>query len=423
MNAKKTNILTDTFIRQMEIPKESRTEVFDGRVNGLILRVTSKGIRSWCYRYRFANKDRRMTLGHYPDLSLKEAREKATEATKMVREGNDPARERNLRESKRGVEYDSTFVSLSEKYLREHVRGEKHYIDPFTEKPLHRQWKETERILEKEVVPVIGHLPLSDIKKADIIALLAPIKAKAPYVANNVLKLIKGIYNWALSIDLVEMSPCLGMKAPHKAEPRNRPLNDEEIRKFWEACLEEGYPYGDAFRLLLITGQRRGEVGEMPYNELDRKNEEWILPPERAKNKRRHVVPLSPLALDVIKSIPNTGGDYLFSTHFGEKPINGYTKPIKRVLKSAGLENVCIKDLRETVATTMRQRLGISTDVIGQVLNHAPRGVTQRHYASASSIDDIRDALEKWDDYLSDLVLDNEDAHEGGNILPFPKMG
>ena len=113
------------------------------------------------------------------------------------------------------------------------------------------------------------------------------------------------------------------------------------------------------------------------------------------------------------------GGQYVFTTTMGRRPVSGYSKATKRLVELSGVDDFRLHDLRETMATTMRERLGIHTDVVGQVLNHAPQGVTQRHYAASHSPKDIRHALSKWAGYLGALL----DEDDGTNVIQFPGAG
>lgn len=408
--------LTDAKARKLNPPESGQKDHYDNDVPGLSLRVSSKGTKTWCYVYRFVSKSKRLTLGRYPDVSIKEARVMARGVAVDVAQGIDPVVEKRRLKREREREQDSTLAKVAVRFMREYERGAAHTDRPDDSEPLHRTWKKTQSLLDKYILPHLGSYPLSEIARADIRELLAPIHEQAPYMANYVFATIRKLYSWAVAVDLVETSPCFGMKKPHKAVPRNHPLSEEEILSFWNACITMGYPFGDAFRLLLITGQRLNEVCAMTESELDVRNDEWVLPPERTKSKRRHVLPLTPLAMEVVGGLSPENTPFLFTTMSGVKPISGQSKAKKRLCELSGLEKFCLKDLRETVGTVMRERLGISSDVIGQVLNHAPQGVTQRHYAASHSPKDMRNALLKWDGYLDRLVHETR----ADNVVQFP---
>lgn len=406
--------LTELSIKRAKAPRSGRLELNDSVQRGLCLRITANDVRTWVYRYRFAGRTKRLTIGRYPGISLQEARDAARRAYNAVCDGTDPSQEkkRAQREAERLAAH--TFGAVAERFMREYERGPAHFDGKPEAKPLHRTWRETEQILNRYVLPSWRNVPIADITRADVLAILSPIKVSAPYQANKTLAIVRKLYGWALANDLVDASPCAGVKKPHKPEVRNRPLRDDEIRAFWNACEGLGYPYAHAYRLLLVTAQRRNEVCRMTRIELDFDAAEWELPAERTKAGRRHIVPLTELALEILDDVPVFRGPYVFSTNGGDVAINGFGKSTNKLREIAkaqaattdlpALKDFRLHDLRETAATVMRERLGVSLDVVGQVLNHAPQTVTEKHYASAHSLEAKRRALDAWDRYLRRVI-------------------
>src|SRR5262249_31443799 len=152
---------------------------------------------------------------------------------------------------------------------------------------------------------------------------------------------------------------------------RDRVLSDDEIRKLWKACDAIEQPYGPAIKLLVLTGQRRGEVGEMTEAEINRKNRVWTIPAARAKNNVTHDGPLSDQAfavLDSVKRIKSEKG-FIFTTT-GTAPVGGWSRTQDRLRELVGSEDHWqIHDIRRTVATGM-QRIGVRMEVAEKVLNH-----------------------------------------------------
>ena len=407
--------LTDVAVQKALPPKTGQRAISDAEVPNLSIRISKGGSKSWSLTYYFGSKRRRMTLGRYPALGVKDARSVAREALSELAKGVDPASEKKRRARQQVRVYDETFGSLATRFMREYERGIAHDDNPNGAMPLHKTWKETQQLLDKYVLPEWGSVPAAELTRADVRALMEPLGQHSTSQANKTFAIIRKLFNWATQMDLVDMSPCGGLKKPHKPVVRNRPLRDEEIRAVWNACLEMGYPFGHAYRLLLVTGQRRSEVCAMEYTELDLKHAEWVLPAARTKAGRRHVVPLTTLVLDVLKDVPPIGGQFVFTTTMGRRPVSGFSKATRRLVELSGVEDFRLHDLRETMATTMRERLGIHTDVIGQVLNHAPQGVTQRHYAPSHSVEDKKKALLVWNEYLSDIVEGSETC----NVVSF----
>jgi integrase len=199
-------------------------------------------------------------------------------------------------------------------------------------------------------------------------------------------------------------------------------LTDDELRTIWHACDKIGWPFGPMVKLLMLTAQRRDEVAEMRWSEIDIDAKTWTLARERVKNDQAHVVPLSDAAIEVLGSLPRVKGkgDFVFTTT-GDSPIAGFSRAkdrlddaVSETLPSA-LERWTFHDLRRTAATGMA-RLGIDLPVIERVLNHISGsfggivGVYQRH----NFADKQRGALQAWGRFVDNLVTP---AH--ANVVPF----
>jgi integrase len=194
---------------------------------------------------------------------------------------------------------------------------------------------------------------------------------------------------------------------PTKEVARERVLNAEELRLCWNMAEVEGFPFAPCVQLLMLTGQRRGEVSGMRWSELDLENAIWTIPAKRAKNGSTHIVPLSPLAMQVIRSIPRyPNSDFVFTTT-GRTAISGFGRLKDRLDAAFGpdAEDWRIHDLRRTVATNMAM-LRIQPQVIEAVLNHKSgivSGVAAIYNRHAYQ-DEKREALERWAERLLSVV-------------------
>jgi integrase len=218
---------------------------------------------------------------------------------------------------------------------------------------------------------------------------------------------------WALDRGMIEVNPISGLKPPHKEQSRERVLSDEEIRTLWVAADAEGYPFGDALKFLILTGQRRGEVAAMRWSETDLDCRSWTIPAMRSKNGQSHEVPLSPPALRLLRSLPRfLGSDWVFTTN-GKSPISGFGRFKRRLQSTAGPETWRIHDIRRTVASGMA-RIGIEPHVVEKVLNHKSgiisgvAAVYNRYLYGTEK----RNALERWADQLCNI----ESRHEAGTV-------
>jgi integrase len=234
--------------------------------------------------------------------------------------------------------------------------------------------------------------------------------------ANRVLAHTRKFLNWCVERDILQASPAAGVKAPADENARDRVLSDDEIRLFWAACDDAGFPFGPLGKLLLLTGQRRGEVGEITDKEIS--GDTWSLAPDRTKNGRAHDVPLSQAAQAILAGVERikSKAGYLFTTT-GETPVSGFSKAHKAIsakmaelASEAAGEAVEIPawtwhDLRRTCATGLA-RLGVPVWVTEAALNHVSGtraglvSVYQRHDYAAEK----REALDLWALAVVDIV-------------------
>ena len=390
--------MTDVGIRKLK-PKAQRYAKWEDGRTGFGIRVSPSSRKTFVYMYWLNGKPRRMTLGTYGDgldqLSLAEARVKHAEAKKARGEGRDPGAE--TVETRRAEREAETVADLVEQYLEKWAR------------PRKRSAAEDERILHKDVVPYWGSRKAKEIRRRDIIALLDRIVERgAPIAANRTLACISRMFNWATERDLLDASPCVRIKAPAPENRRDRTLSDNEISTFWNG-LENARMHESiklALKFQLVTVQRKGEVAQAEWAEIDIDNALWTIPASRAKNNAQHVVPLSLLALDLLDTIKANASDsdYLFPSPLGDHPITGPSVDHGLLQNRAriGIENAAPHDLRRTGATMMAA-LGVERLTLSKVLNHVDRSVTGR-YDTHHYIDEKRAALERWGRKLKEIV-------------------
>jgi integrase len=228
------------------------------------------------------------------------------------------------------------------------------------------------------------------------------------------------MFNWAVARDIIASSPTAGIKPPSPERSRDRTLSDAELRLVWEAASTIGYPFGILVQLLIVTGQRRGEVAGMKWDEVDLTGRIWTLPRERVKNNQMHVVPLSKAAAAIVEAAPRIEGPFVLTTT-GATHAAGYAKGKQRLdaLLPADMPAWRLHDLRRSVASGMA-RLGINLPVIEKVLNHSSGsfagivGVYQRHDFAEEKCR----ALEAWGKHVMRIVAD----HPVANIVA-PSFG
>jgi integrase len=322
---------------------------------------------------------RRKGLGRYPEMTLVQARDAWRALRQNVTKGIDPAGNGNA----------DTFAVVVAEWIRR---------DQATRNKL-TTVRGVVRTVEMYLTPLWGERRVDTIAKRDVIELLEKIvDGGAPIKARRTFALLHRFFRWCLAREIIKIHPMAGLEAPGSETARERVLIDEEIVSIWRACSEG--PYGQATRLLLLTGARKAEISRLRWSEI---NEASIrLDGERTKSGMPHTIALSSAALALLA---DNGGDYVFSVDGGKNPISGWSLGKAGIDARAKIAPWRVHDLRRTVATGL-QRLGINLQVIEAVLGHIGGsrsgivGVYQRHSFDAEK----RAALEAWGEHVMGLV-------------------
>ncbi|MFC5387572.1 tyrosine-type recombinase/integrase [Aquamicrobium segne] len=400
--------LTDRFCASAKPINGKQTDYFDVNTKGLCLRVSPAGTRSWnlVYTKPSDGKRARMKLGRYPEIKLGKAREKARDARGNIGEGIDPIAE------KKALAASQTVKDMVENYIARHASTK-------------RTGPAIARRLNFNVVPVIGTIKLADLHRRDLTRCIDAIKDRGAHVeANRVFEDMRAMIRWARGRGDLDENLVEGMKKPTETTERDRVLSADEIRILW-ASLDQAEMWKATrrvIRLCLVTGQRVGEVSGMAVAELDLSKAVWTIPAARAKNGREHSVPLSDMAIAIIReqmaavaALAERKG-YPPSPHVfpgvrttGSLTAAAVAQAIGKHRKNKTLPGIAdwtCHDLRRTAATHMEE-IGISPFVIGHVLNHVSAtkaSITSRVYARYDYGKEKREALDLWADRLAGII-------------------
>ncbi len=368
--------LTTKSIEALPPAKAKRYEVRDELMRGLLLRVSATGGKVWYVNARDDGRVRRIKLGAYPVLRLAEAREMGRTVLRDVQIG------RFTRDDDKTS--TPTFGELVDQFIELYAR------------PRNRDWRGTQRTLTK--FGSLNAIPIDGIRRADVVRVIDDIVAAgSPVRANRALAAVKRMLNWCVDRGVIETSPVAGLKAPSKEIPRDRVLDDDELARLWLAADDEGFPFGPFTHMLVLTGQRRGEVAGMRRSELDLDTATWTLPAGRVKNAKLHVVPLPPLAIDILKTVPRfLNSDLVFTTN-GRSPISGFGRLKDRLDGAVGASDWRLHDIRRTVATGMA-KAGVQPHIVEAVLNHRSGIVSgvAAVYNRHAYLGEKREALTQW---------------------------
>jgi len=412
-----TVALTDRFCASAKTLKSTpRTDYFDETVPGLALRVTEHGHRSWCFHFRAPGdgKRARATIGTYPATSLAAARGKAIEARQHVEAGQDPRRVL-AGQGAAGM----TLAGLVDAYL----------ADP--EKAALRSRDEIARRLRKNVVPIIGGVKATELRRRHARTVTDPILRRGSKVeATRVFEDLRAVVRWSVENEYLEANPLDGMSKPAESTSSNRVLTDDEIRTLWNGlpkAMARSVDCQRIIKLCLVTAQRVGEVAGMTRAELDLKAREWRLPGDRTKNAHAHVVPLSDLAIAIIKEaiadaresawIFPCGKDSLSPVAVARTILRAHETSEERPQGRFSIPAWSAHDLRRSALDGMA-KLGVLPHVIAHVANHrtvTKAGVTFINYVQYAYENEKRKALDLWAGRLEAIITNADHV----KVVPF----
>ncbi len=390
--------LTDRAIRR-KAPATGTMELWDQLLPGFGLRIGRKR-RTFFVMSRLPVKGKikqvRRTVGTTVELSLAEARAKARGMIADLQRGIDPKDAEKIAQREAARARRNTFAAVAEDFMKErakHLRSKDEY----------------QRKLNVDILPEWGDLPIKEIERADVKALIQKKAATSPIAANRLLALIRTICNYAIDEELISASPAMRIK-PEPESARERVLSATEIRNFWtglDAAPVET-PVRQLLRFLLVTGQRRGEVTGARWDELDFVANEWTIPSSRAKSGKAHVVPLSDLALDLLKDMESAGNgsDFVFPGARENAPLVPYSvsQGMRLSLKALKLADnpATPHDLRRSFASGLAE-LGFPRLTVSKLLNHREGGITAV-YDRYGYAEEMRTAMQAWSARLTDIV-------------------
>ena len=401
----KKRLLTDTFVRGLRpATPGQRTEYWDTKVSGFGVRITDRGAKSYVLYARFppGRVPARRALGDASKMGLAAARNKAREWLDFIEQGRDPREieRKKMLEAQRSRRI--TFGVVADEWLKEVVIGQQ------------RKAREVAADVRREFIPRWGTRPIAEITALDVRDAIREVKARAPAQARNLLGYAKRLFNWAVAQQAfgLDTSPVERLRPKDligKKVVRQRVLTDAELRALWHAADRLNYPYGPLLQLLALTGQRKSEVAEARWREFNLDKKLWTIPAERMKGSAVHVVPLVDDVIAILEVLPQfKEGDYVFSTMYGAKPVNGFSKAKAKLDKvmtaelGSEVDPFVIHDIRRTMRTGL-SALPIPDRVRELVIAHAQPGLHQV-YDQFSYIDEKRHALELWSARLRTIV-------------------
>jgi integrase len=419
--------LTDAQIRKTVLPKDGRCALGDGRVPGLMLRMTGKGAKTWSLLFRVRGEggkspnglprrgqQYRMSIGHYPHVSLADARRLATEILNKADAGENPLRGAR-------AETAITINDLIARYCTEGTKGL-------------RKAEAIEQVLKVHLAPRWGKRLATSIEQDDARVLLrevlqpdAKTRRGGPGASAAVRTYGSRMFNWAREESILKANPFERVKAIVRIAARERILSAQELKALWQATGKMAYPYGPMYRLLILTGQRLREIASARWSWIDAESRTLEVPAAFFKGGRPHIVPLCDEAWSILQSLPRwTKGDFIFTTTSGLRPVNGFSKGKELLdrglvaeLKAAGVaakdvEPWVVHDIRRTVRSGL-SRLGVDVITAELVIGHKLKGIVGV-YDRYERLSERRQALSQWASAMIPNVGQCEAHQNQGNF-------
>lgn len=387
-------MLSDVQIRKA-VPSDKPYKLADS--GGLYLYVTPSGGRLWRLKYRADGKERKLSIGPYPAVTLAMAREKAAEAKRQLAQGIDP--------------------SAAKKAAKAPEEAPVRFVDAFEQWFAWRRPAWTEGTAEAvyssvqaHALPSLGNLPIAGVKPADVLAVCKAVdEGGAGETAGRVFQRIKAVYRYSVTHGMVRAGddPTYGLRPSEFIKPRRvehrAALGVDDLPEFFKALSKyQGYPVvALALRLLMLTAVRPGELRGAKWSEFDFGKTIWRVPAERMKMKEEHIVPLSKQALAIIQRLREYGlsDDFLLpSPFYPNKPISDMT--FNSALARIGYKGVATAHGFRTLFSTQANENNWHPDIIELQLAHAERNQVRAAYNRAQRIPDRVKLMQWWGDYL-----------------------
>lgn len=378
-------------------PKEKAYKLSDG--GGLYLQVNVNGSKYWRLKYRFAGKEKKLSFGTYPDVSLADARTRREEARKILAAGNDPGEVKKAERIAKKRSAENTFEAIANEWFTSKVDGwSKSYAEY------------VDRIFKNNVFPLIGSRPINEVDPLELLSLLQRIEKRgAPELANKVRQRCGEVFRYAIITGRAKYNPAPDLASALQGyEKKHYPfLTSMELPDF--LCKLSNYSGSTitqlATYLLMLTGLRTVELRLAEWDEIDFDNKIWEIPKTRMKMRRPHLVPLPRQSVEALRQLEKITGRYKFifsgrneiSKPMSEASINMVLKRIGYHGKATG------HGFRHTMSTILHEQ-GFNSAWIETQLAHVDKNSIRGTYNHAQYLDGRREMMQWYADYIDSLT-------------------
>lgn len=400
--------LTDTHCKTAK-PKEKAYKLSDG--GGLYLEVMPHGSKLWRLKYRYLGKENRISLGSYPEVSLKEARDKRDSAKKKLTEGVDLAQHKKKEKQLIVLNAAKTFELVAREW---HEHSKERWTPTYANDLLHR--------LEMDIFPEIGRRPIRDITPAEILSVIRKIEDRgASEIARRSMQTCGQIFRYAVGTSRIESDPTRDLRGLLKPFKRSHfaSLEINELPNFIGILnRNEARLYAQtirAIKLLMLTFVRTSELIGATWNEINLEQAIWEIPAERMKMRKPHIVPLSKQVVELLQEQKELTGKWKWVFPNLVRPSDHMSNnTILMALKRMGYgKKMTGHGFRALAMSTIKEKLGYRHEVVDRQLAHAPRNKVDRAYDRAQFLDERKVMMQRWADYIDTLAI------SGGKVIKF----
>jgi len=389
-------VLKDINVRNAK-PTKRAYRLFDG--GGLYLEVTPSGGKYWRYKYRFAEKEKRLALGVYPDVSLAEARERHAQARKSLAAGNDPGEVKRAVKRQAVLNSENTFEAIA----REWCESRKHkWVTRYSESMIVR--------LENNVFPRLGHRPIKDITAPEFLSVVRVVEKRGALDLTQRLMQASGqIFRYAIATGRAERNPIVDLRGALQPPVRKHQayIKESELPEYLhKLAAYDGNPQTKfALKFLLLTFVRTKELRGAEWAEIDFEKAEWRIPAERMKMRETHIVPLAKQTIELLRELQKLTGQWSFVFPNQHKPSGCMSEnTMLYALYRMGYHSKATGHGFRATASTILNENGYQPSVIERQLAHAERNEVRAAYNHAEYLPERRKMMQWWADYLEDAA-------------------
>lgn len=371
--------MTDIAIRALMPPDKGQVTHWDDSLPGFGVRVSQGGTKTFIVIS--GPTRRRFTIGRFGQVSLKQARDES-----------------------RKLQAGLTLGIVEKKTSPTFIEAKDLFLDTCEAKNRPNTVYEYRRHLKNHFA--FGRTRLAEIQRHDIQRRLNKLQS-TPAEQHHAYVTLKVFFNWAVSEDLIETSPLASMRLPNRSKPRERVLSEYELKQVFDLARTHPWPYGQIVQLLILTGQRRSEIGGLRWEWIDREDRTITLPADFTKNRQTHRFPFGRLVAAIFDSLPETG-EFVFPGKTKQSTVfNGFSKCKERFDRDLGnVAHYTLHDLRRTFSSNLAM-LGTPIHVTEKLLNHKSGTISgvAAVYNRHSYMDEMRRAVRTHDQYLDSLIF------------------